>query len=110
MGFIFKYSDRSGTPSVGFEDKVENKELERRNQELLQLLEGQSYASNQKLVGTKVEVLVEGRARKGEGQLMGRTSCFRKVNFLGDAALIGDLKHIYITNATTSSLQGDLVL
>ena len=110
MGFIFKYSDRSGTPSVGFEGKVEIKELERRNQELLQLLEGQSYASNQKLVGTKVEVLVEGHARKGEGQLMGRTSCFRKVNFLGDAALIGDLKHIYITNATTFSLQGDLVL
>ena len=30
MGFIFKYSDRSGTPSVDFEDKVQQSELERR--------------------------------------------------------------------------------
>jgi tRNA-2-methylthio-N6-dimethylallyladenosine synthase len=110
MGFIFKYSDRSGTPSVGFNGKIDIQELERRNQELLHLLESQSLASNLKLIGKEVEVLIEGRARKGEGQLMGRTPCFRKVNFLGEASLIGDLRYIKITNATPSSLQGELVI
>ena len=49
MGFIFKYSDRSGTPSVSLDRKVEKSELERRNQELLKILENQSLSSNQKL-------------------------------------------------------------
>ena len=84
--------------------------LVRRNQELLHLLEIKSLASNLKLIGKEVEVLIEGRARKGEGQLMGRTPCFRKVNFLGEASLIGDLRSIKITNATPSSLQGELVI
>jgi tRNA-2-methylthio-N6-dimethylallyladenosine synthase len=110
MGFIFKYSDRSGTPSVSFDGKVDVTELERRNQELLHLLERQSLESNLKLIGKEVEVLIESHARKGEGQLMGRTPCFRKVNFLGKASLIGDLRYIKITNATPSSLQGELVM
>ena len=47
-------------------------------------------------------------SRKGNGQLMGRTSCFRKVNFMGDDSLIGKLRSIKITEATHSSLSGDL--
>lgn len=109
MGFIFKYSDRSGTPSVDFEHKVEKNELERRNQELLQLLEDQSFASNQKLIGKHMEVLIEGHARKGEGRLMGRTSCFRKVSFLGNPSQIGEVRNVKIQTVTPTSLQGELI-
>ena len=108
MGFIFKYSDRSGTPSVSLDGKVEKSELERRNQELLKILENQSLSSNKKLIGKEVQVLIESVSRKGNGQLMGRTSCFRKVNFIGDDSLIGKLRYIKITEATHSSLSGDL--
>lgn len=109
MGFIFKYSDRSGTPSVDFGEKIEQAELERRNQELLSILEVQSYASNQLLIGKELEVLVEAKARRGEGKIMGRTSCFRKVNFSGDNSIIGDLRIVKITGATPSSLAGELI-
>jgi tRNA-2-methylthio-N6-dimethylallyladenosine synthase len=108
MGFIFKYSDRSGTPSVSLDGKVEKGELERRNQELLKILENQSLSSNKKLIGKEVQVLIESVSRKGNGQLMGRTSCFRKVNFMGDDSLIGKLRSVKITEATHSSLSGDL--
>ena len=109
MGFIFKYSDRSGTPSVQFEDKVEKPELERRNQDLLKLLEKQSHHSNQGLVGKEQEILVEGVARKGDGKLMGRTPCFRKVYFTGNHSLIGEVKNVKITKVSSSSLFGDLI-
>ena len=108
MGFIFKYSDRSGTPSVNLDGKVEKTELERRNQELLKILENQSLSSNKKLIGKEVEVLIEGVSRKGNGQLMGRTPCFRKVNFSGDDSSIGRVRSIKITDASCSSLFGSL--
>ena len=108
MGFIFKYSDRSGTPSVNLDGKIAQPELEHRNQELLQILEDQSYSSNRKLLGQKLEVLVEGLARKGNGQLMGRTRCFRKVNFIGDDSLIGKIEHVKIKEVSPASLSGDL--
>ena len=109
MGFIFKYSDRSGTPSVDLENKVNVSELERRNQELLNILVDQSYASNLQLVGQKMKVLVESVARKGQGKLMGRTSCFRKVNFSGTPEFIGKLINIKITEASPTCLSGELV-
>ena len=40
---------------------------------------------------------------------MGRTSCFRKVNFSGDNSIIGDLRIVKITGATPSSLAGELI-
>ncbi|MEL0098131.1 MAG: tRNA (N6-isopentenyl adenosine(37)-C2)-methylthiotransferase MiaB [Opitutae bacterium] len=109
MGFIFKYSDRSGTPSVRLEGKIERRELENRNQELLKLLEQQSLRSNRDLIGQTHEVLIESVARKGQGQLMGRTKCFRKVNFTGANSMIGKIKLIQITDASPTSLTGDLV-
>ena len=108
MGFIFKYSDRSGTPSVQLDGKVERTELERRNQELLKVLEGQSLRSNRSLIGQTHEVLIESVARKGQGQLMGRTRCFRKVNFAGPNSMIGEIKPIMITDASPTSLTGEL--
>jgi tRNA-2-methylthio-N6-dimethylallyladenosine synthase len=109
MGFIFKYSDRSGTPSVEMDGKIEVDELERRNHVLLDLLEKQSLKSNRRMLDQAVEVLVEGEARKGRGQLMGRTRCFRKVNFEGDPSLIGDIRMIAVTRATPYSLFGTLI-
>ena len=108
MGFIFKYSDRSGTPSVQLDGKVERTELEHRNQELLKVLEGQSLRSNRSLIGQTHEVLIESVARKGHGQLMGRTRCFRKVNFAGPNSMIGEIKQIMITDASPTSLTGEL--
>ena len=109
MGFIFKYSDRSGTPSVDLDGKIPKTELERRNQELLKVLEKQSHESNLNLVGQELDVLVEGVARKGDGKLMGRTSCFRKVNFTGNRQLIGEIIRVRITQAYPSCLSGNSI-
>ena len=105
MGYIFKYSERSGTPAAQLEDKVPQEIKEKRNQELLALLDTQSIASNRKLLGLPMEVLVEGRARKGEGKLMGRTRCYRKVIFEGSTNLIGSLVDVHIKDVSSSILK-----
>ena len=108
MAFIFKYSERSGTPAAVLDDKVPQEVKESRNKELLNLLEDQSLDSNQKLVGKTLEVLVEGLARKGEGRLFGRTPCYRKVVFPAHQTLIGQTKNIEIMDVTANTLFGNL--
>ncbi len=56
-----------------------------------------------------MEVLIEGHARKGEGRLMGRTSCFRKVSFLGNPSQIGEVRNVKIQTVTPTSLHGELI-
>ncbi len=109
MAFIFKYSERSGTPAAQFADKIPQKTKEERNQVLLKLLDQQSESSNLKLVNKTMDVLVEADARKGRGDLMGRTNCYRKVIFSAGRDLIGKIVPIRINHATSTILKGDLV-
>lgn len=110
MGFIFKYSPRSGTVSAELEDDVPKEVKEERNQVLLDILQEQSMKTNQSLVGRVEEVLVEGPARKGEGMFMGRNRGFRKVVFAGTPRLIGQLVPVRITEASVTTVKGELEL
>lgn len=109
MAFIFKYSERSGTPAARLDDKVPQRVKEFRNQELLKILENQSLRSNQKMVGEVFEVLVEGQARRGEGMVVGRTECFRKVIFESGQNNVRRMEKVMITSASANSLLGELL-
>jgi len=108
MAFIFKYSPRSGTVSAELEDDVSTEVKEERNQRLLEILQRQSIRTNEALVGTTQEILVEGPARKGEDMFMGRTRGFRKVIFKGTPRLIGQLIPVRILEATVTTVTGEL--
>ncbi len=110
MGFIFKYSPRSGTVAAELEDDIPKEVKEARNHELLKVLEEQSMHSNQKLVGTTQEILVEGPARKGENMFMGRNPQFRKVIFPASERLVGELVQVKILESSVTTLKGELVL
>jgi len=110
MAFIFKYSQRTGTPATELGGQVPAEVKEARNRALLEDLEQMSLARNRRLVGTEQEVLVEGPARRGEGMFMGRTPGFRKVVFPGSARLVGELVPVRITGASVTTLKGELVL
>ena len=109
MAYIFKYSKRSGTPAETMDDQVPAAVKEARNQELLSLLHGQSESRNRSLLGTFQEVLVEGRARKGD-HFTGRTRGNRMTHFDAGERLVGQLAPVRIERATASSLYGSLVL
>ena len=108
MAFLFKYSIRSGTPAEHMEDQIPQEVKEARLKVLLDILEERSTAYNQSLVGTTEEILVEGRARKGEDMFMGRTRGHRKVIFKGNDRLVGELIDVRINSATQSSLFGEI--
>lgn len=110
MGFIFKYSVRSGTPAESLGDPISPETKEARNQVLLQLLEKQTLLRNQSLLGTTQEILVEEPARKGGGLFMGRTWSNKRVLFPGAERLLGQTVPVKILEATLGHLKGELAI
>ena len=105
--YAFKYSVRPDTEAAGFGDDVTLAEKEARLQRLFRLQTLISKEKNQKLVGTRHKVLVEGTDRLNRGLMMGYTECRRIVNFAGDEGLIGAIVEVQITQAFANSLSGE---
>ncbi|MCF3651361.1 tRNA (N6-isopentenyl adenosine(37)-C2)-methylthiotransferase MiaB [Synoicihabitans lomoniglobus] len=109
MAYIFKYSIRTGTVAEELEDQLPDAVKERRNQELLDVLRANSARRNQSLVGTTMEVLIEGPDKTGQ-HFTGRTRGNRVVIVDADPRLVGELVPVSISRATISTLYGELVL
>jgi len=106
--FSFLYSRRPGTPAAELPDEVTKEEKLDRLQRLQALLESQSRAISDAMVGSTQRVLVEGHSRKDRSELAARTANNRVVNFPGDAALHHSYVNVRITAALPHSLRGEL--
>lgn len=110
--FSFIYSPRPGTPAADLPDDAPHAVKLARLQALQAVLQKNVDAISASRVGTVQRILVEGAARRGAGELMGRTFCNRIVNFDGGADgahLIGQMVDVTITAALPHSLRGELV-
>ena len=107
--FSFKYSERKGTAAQKLEGKVEECEKLRRLEQLQMLQDQHTLGKNIALEGSKQELLVEGKSKNSENDLMGRTSSWRIVNFKGELELIGKLVDVKISKAYLHSLRGKLI-
>jgi tRNA-2-methylthio-N6-dimethylallyladenosine synthase len=110
MAYLFKYSVRPDTTAEPLGDPIPKAVKEARNQVLLDILGRHSLARNEALIDTVEEVLFEGPAKRGEGMFMGRTRGHRKVIVKATPRLVGQLVPVRITEATASTLMGELVL
>lgn len=108
--YIFKYSPRPGTVSYyKWPDPVPPEEKQRRLEYLLQLQKQIVAEDNQKRVGQIVEVLVEGEAKPGSGQLLGKTRDNKAVVFPGKPEWIGEFVWVRVESATVAGLFGEAV-
>jgi tRNA-2-methylthio-N6-dimethylallyladenosine synthase len=118
--FIFKYSPRPGTAAARtLSDDVPMAVKQRRNRELLAVQAQVSLEHNRRLVGSTVELLVEGvapRASKqpsaappGQTQLLGRTRGDHIVVFDAPDRLVGRYVQALIRDATALTLFGQFV-
>lgn len=69
---VFQYSDEEGTAAYEMENKVPKRTIERRWREIMAIQKRISREQNKKLVGTRLEVLVEGRSPETDLLLVGR--------------------------------------
>jgi tRNA-2-methylthio-N6-dimethylallyladenosine synthase len=105
--FSFVFSARPETRAAGYTDNVTRLEKEKRLERLQSSQKRITLDRNKSFVGSIQEILVEGRSKR-EGQLFGRTSGNRIVNFTGDLLLIGKFVSARITKAYQNSLLGEL--
>ncbi|MEZ6121037.1 MAG: tRNA (N6-isopentenyl adenosine(37)-C2)-methylthiotransferase MiaB [Pirellulaceae bacterium] len=122
--FIFKYSERPGTRGAElYPDDIPLDVKKRRNNELLELQNRICEEENEKFLGERVEVLVEGLSKQALNQeaetpeelrsnivqMTGRTHCDRIVVFEGNRRQAGQILPVAIYDTTAHTLFGTVV-
>ncbi len=101
--YSFIYSPREGTAAMELADDTPAEIKQQRFDRMLVLQEEITRRFHERDVGQVVSVLVEGESRQGGGQLFGRTSWNRIVNFKADACLIGRIVSVRLLEAQRNS-------
>ncbi|HHT02004.1 MAG TPA: tRNA (N6-isopentenyl adenosine(37)-C2)-methylthiotransferase MiaB [Firmicutes bacterium] len=107
--FTFMYSPRQGTKAAEMPDQLPRSVKRERLERLMKLQYGISRAENEKLVGQRVQVLVEGESKKDPTRFSGRTRTNKLVVFPGEPADVGQLRMVEIKRAKTWTLHGEKV-
>jgi len=107
--FSFRYSDRPNTRAASFADKVDPEVAARRLLELQSFQAEITLGKNLAEVGSMRLVLVEGPSRTSNGQMTGRTTQNRIVNFQAPLSSVGQIVGVRIASAYSHSLRGDII-
>ena len=103
--FTFVFSPRRGTEAATLPGQVPHPVKRERMERLVEAVQRRARERAQRFVGRRMEVLVEGPARRDPTQLRGRTRHNKAVNFTGTAAP-GELVEVEIEAATSQTLTG----
>jgi len=107
--YIFKYSQRRGTPAAKMVDTVSEAEKKERFIALESVQREIQNRIYQGYLGKRLSVLVEGTSARSEEDMSGHSTCHKVVNFHGGTELEGKIVDVLITEAKTNSLYGALV-
>lgn len=106
--FSFRYSKRPDTPAAGMGEQVPDDVARARHQRLLDLQAGIQARRFEACVGKTMEILVEGRSKKGT-EWTGRAPDNKVVNFTSPVEpAINSLVDVKITASHVNSLFGEL--
>lgn len=105
--FAFAFSPRPGTPAAKYKAIVPEKIAMDRLHRLFEVSDRISRELNEKLIGTRVKVLIDGPSRKSEADWQGRGEDSRVVNFPATGReTVGDIVEVEILKASAHSLVG----
>jgi tRNA-2-methylthio-N6-dimethylallyladenosine synthase len=107
--YIFKYSERPGTPAAKLDDDVTQSEKTARFLELEMLQQRLQQKIYESYLGREIRVLVEGRSAKSDRDMTGHSTCHKVVNFPRASVTAGQVAQVRVTEAKANSLYGDLV-
>lgn len=110
MLFIFKYSERPGTPAAKLDDDVSRSEKTERFLELEETQQRLQQKIYESYIGRELKVLVERPSSKSDQDMSGHSTCHKVVNFPGGSATPGDVVNVRVTAAKPNSLYGTLTV
>ena len=107
--YIFKYSERKGTPAAGLADDVSREEKAERFARLENVQRQFQQQLYDSYVGRELSVLVERESSKSRSDMSGHSTCHKVVNFPGDESLLGTIVNVRVTAAKQNSLYGEVI-
>ena len=103
--FMFAYSERPGTlASKKYADDIPYEVKTKRLNEIIELPGRMSLKSNQKEIGKRVTVLVEGPSKKNPSELCGRASNNKMCVFPSKGEKAGDYCEVEVVSVTSATL------
>lgn len=107
--YIFKYSERRGTPAAKLADDISREEKSARFLELETTQRRLQKKLYDNYIDRTLDVLAEGVSSKSESDLTGHSTCHKVVNFPGDASMLGQIAKVKISAAKQNSLYGEVI-
>ena len=107
--YIFKYSERPGTPAARFADDVSTGEKKARFLELEETQHQVQQKIYENYLGREIKVLVERPSSKSDADMTGHSTCHKVVNFPGSPAGLGEVASVLVTEAKPNSLYGRVI-
>jgi tRNA-2-methylthio-N6-dimethylallyladenosine synthase len=105
QAYTFKYSPRPGTPAAKIENQSSEEVKAERLARLQAVLEVEHAKFNAGCVGRTFPVLFEKTGRQ-DGQIVGRSPYLQHVSATGTSDLVGQIRHVAISSASSYSLSG----
>ena len=105
--YLFKYSERPGTPAAKLDDDVSKSEKTARFLELEQIQQRLQRKKYKSYVGREIKVLVERRSSKSDRDMTGHSTCHKVVNFPGSLAWLGQVANVRVTQTKENSLYAE---
>lgn len=112
LAYMYNYSERPGTLAARrYLDDVPQEVKQRRLEEVIDAFRTEVVGVFQQSVGKTFEVLIEGNSKKSAAQWCGRNSQNKMVVFpkIEGKHQKGDYVNVYIKEATSSTLIGEIV-
>lgn len=107
--YTFLYSPRVETAAAKMVDDQSAVQKQQRFDRLLKLQQQTSATIWQTDTDQVLSVLVEGESRQGKGQMFGRSTSNRIVNFRGSSDFIGNVVQVKINEVHRNSHLGELI-
>jgi tRNA-2-methylthio-N6-dimethylallyladenosine synthase len=106
FAYLFMYSAREGTRAYRMPETVSDEEKRARLSRLITLQERIGLELNREWVGSEVEILVEGPAKRPDGHAAGKSPTFKTTIFPASEVRPGQLVRVRVEHATAHTLTG----
>lgn len=107
--YIFKYSERPGTPAAKMDDNVNRAEKTERFIELDTLQHNIQRNIYNGYLNREIKVLAERTSTKSDQDMTGHSTCHKVVNFPRARTTEGQVVKVRITETKTNSLYGEVL-
>ena len=108
FGYMFKYSERPGTPAAKkLDDNIDEIIKSKRLSEIVELQQKHSLYRSKQFIGKTVEVLIEKESKKSNLNWAGRNQQNTTVVFPKKNYKIGDFVNVKINDCTSATLVGE---